>query len=98
METREYLSSSVEYRPVGVGIPASSCTDAIGESEAIRFSYLPDSRFYRGNTSPIIVVKRYTAPNRRIGSFLLLGDYPEGTTTLAPANTYDTWNGGEWVI
>ncbi|ENZ2120822.1 tail fiber assembly protein, partial [Salmonella enterica] len=30
-ETREYLSSSVEYLAVGVGIPASSCTDAPGE-------------------------------------------------------------------
>ena len=27
----------------------------------------------------------------------LPGDYPEGTTTLAPATPYDTWNGSEWV-
>lgn len=26
-ETREYLSSSVEYLAVGVGIPANSCID-----------------------------------------------------------------------
>ncbi|MGJ7631460.1 tail fiber assembly protein, partial [Citrobacter freundii] len=32
-ETREYLSSSVEYLPVGVGIPANSCIDAPGESK-----------------------------------------------------------------
>ena len=32
-ETREYLSSSVEYLPVGVGIPANSCTDEPGESK-----------------------------------------------------------------
>ncbi|EMA3598800.1 tail fiber assembly protein, partial [Salmonella enterica] len=30
-ETREYLSSTVEYLAVGVGIPALSCTDAPGE-------------------------------------------------------------------
>ena len=30
-ETREYLSSSVEYLPVGVGIPANSSIDAPGE-------------------------------------------------------------------
>jgi hypothetical protein len=27
----------------------------------------------------------------------LPGDYPVGTTTLAPATPYDTWNGSEWV-
>ncbi len=27
-DTREYLASSVEFLPVGVGIPANSCTDA----------------------------------------------------------------------
>ena len=27
----------------------------------------------------------------------LPGDYPENTTTLAPATPYDTWNGSEWV-
>ena len=32
-ETREYLSSSVEYLPVGVGIPANSSIDAPGESK-----------------------------------------------------------------
>ncbi|MGE9715523.1 tail fiber assembly protein, partial [Escherichia coli] len=32
-ETREYLSSSVEYLAVGVGIPANSCTDEPGESK-----------------------------------------------------------------
>ena len=32
-ETREYLSSSVEYLPVGVGIPAKSCIDSPGEDK-----------------------------------------------------------------
>ena len=32
-ETREYLSSSVEYLAVGVGIPANSCTDAPGKGK-----------------------------------------------------------------
>ncbi|MGJ7631423.1 tail fiber assembly protein, partial [Citrobacter freundii] len=27
----------------------------------------------------------------------LLGDYPEDTTTQAPATPYDSWNGSEWV-
>ncbi|KAI3489584.1 hypothetical protein L1887_46635 [Cichorium endivia] len=25
------------------------------------------------------------------------GDYPDGTTKLAPATPYDVWNGSEWV-
>jgi hypothetical protein len=41
-ETREYLSSSVEYLAVGVGIPANSCIDAPGEKR--RLCYLPYSR------------------------------------------------------
>ena len=32
-DTREYLSSSIEYLAAGVGIPANSCIDAPGESK-----------------------------------------------------------------
>lgn len=34
-ETREYLSSSVEFLAAGVGLPAHSCTDAPGNTESI---------------------------------------------------------------
>ena len=96
-ETREYLSSSVEYLAVGVGIPANSCTDAPGESKEdfticrsadfTAWEYVADHRgetVYSTDTGESVII---SAP----------GDYPEGTTTLAPATPYDTWNGSEWV-
>ncbi|WP_320734941.1 tail fiber assembly protein [Enterobacter cloacae] len=96
-ETREYLSSSVEYLPVGVGIPANSCTDAPGESKEdfaicrtadfTAWEYVADHRgeiVYSTDTGEAVAVN-------------VPGDYPDGTTTLAPATPYDTWNGSEWV-
>lgn len=96
-ETREYISSSVEYLAVGVGIPANSCIDEPGglkEGLAIcrtvdfsAWEYVPDHRgktVYNTETGESVIVS-------------LLGEYPEGTTTLAPATPYDTWNGSEWV-
>ena len=96
-ETREYLSSSVEYLPEGVGIPANSCMDAPGESkkdfaicrtaDRSAWEYVADHRdevVYSTETGEAVAI---TAP----------GDYPDGATTLAPATPYDTWNGSEWV-
>ena len=96
-ETREYLSSTVEYLAVGVGLPANSCTDAPGESkdnfaicrtvDFTAWEYVADHRgetVYSSETGDAMMVS-------------LPGDYPEGTTTLAPSTPYDTWNGSEWV-
>ncbi|WP_320910100.1 tail fiber assembly protein [Citrobacter farmeri] len=96
-ETREYLSSSVEYLPEGVGIPANSCMDAPGESKEgfaicrnadfTAWEYVADHRgetVYSTETGESVIVS-------------LPGDYPVGTTTVAPATSYDTWNGSEWV-
>ncbi|HHA1476890.1 TPA: tail fiber assembly protein [Enterobacter roggenkampii] len=96
-ETREYLSSSVEYLLVGVGLPANSCTEAPGEAKAgsaicrtedfTAWEYVAD---HRGETV-------YSTETGESVIILLPGDYPEGTTTLAPATPYDKWNGSEWV-
>jgi len=96
-ETREYLSSSVEYLTVGVGLPANSCTDAPGEAKSgsaicraedfTAWEYVADHRgetVYSTETGEPVIVS-------------LPGDYPEGTTTLAPSTPYDAWNGNEWV-
>ncbi|HAW7474150.1 TPA: tail fiber assembly protein [Escherichia coli] len=96
-ETREYLSSSVEYLAVGVGIPANSCTDVPGESKEdfticrsadfTAWEYVADHRgetVYSTETGEAVII---SAP----------GDYPNDTTTLAPPTPYDTWNGSEWV-
>lgn len=97
-ETREFLSSSVEYLPEGVGIPANSCMDAPGEgregfaicrtADFTAWEYVADHRgetVYSTETGESVIVS-------------LPGDYPDGTTTLAPATPYDTWNGSEWVL
>ena len=96
-ETREYLSSTVEYLAVGVGLPANACTDGPGESrdgfaicrtnDFTSWEYVAD---HRGET----VFSTETGESEIVS---LPGDYPEGTTTLAPATPYDTWNGSEWV-
>ncbi|HBK4816304.1 TPA: tail fiber assembly protein [Enterobacter asburiae] len=96
-ETREYLSSSVEFLPVGVGIPANSCIDAPGEgkegfaicrkADFTAWEYVAD---HRGETV-------YSTETAEAAIISLLGDYPESTTTLAPGTPFDKWNGREWV-
>lgn len=96
-ETREYLSSSVEYLPFGVGVPAHSCVDAPGSKKdgfAIRrnadstgWEYVAD---HRGETV-------YSTATGKSVTVSELGEYPEGTTTKAPSTQYDKWNGTEWV-
>lgn len=96
-ETREYLSSAVEYLAVGVGIPANSCIDSPGENkegfaicrraDATTWEYVVDHRgetVYSTKTGEAVIVS-------------LPGVYPEDTTPLAPATPYDTWNGSEWI-
>ncbi|MDL4913218.1 MAG: tail fiber assembly protein [Enterobacterales bacterium endosymbiont of Blomia tropicalis] len=96
-ETREYLSSTVEYLAVGVGLPANSCTDAPGESkegfaicrtaDLIAWEYLAD---HRGETV-------YSTKTGERVTISQPGDYPKDTTTQAPATPYDKWSGSEWV-
>lgn len=95
--TCEYLFSTVEYLAIGVGIPAASCTDEPGEDKAgyaicrtaelSEWEYIVDHRgedvFSTETGEPVVITS--------------LGDYPPGTTMLAPATPYDTWNGSEWV-
>ncbi|HHI2292879.1 TPA: tail fiber assembly protein [Escherichia coli] len=96
-ETREYISASIEYLAVGVGIPAYSCLDAPGTHKAgyaicrsadfNSWEYVPDHRgevVYNTKTGES---KEITAP----------GDYPDNTTTIAPLTPYDKWNGEKWV-
>lgn len=96
-EIREYISASIEYLAVGVGIPAYSCLDAPGTHKAgyaicrsadfNSWEYVPDHRgevVYNTETGES---KEITAP----------GDYPDNTTTIAPLTPYDKWNGEKWV-
>lgn len=96
-DTREYLSSSVEYLAVGVGIPGLSCIEVPGGNKdgfAIcrtedfsSWEYVTDQRgktvFNTGTLQPIEVS--------------VLGDCPAGTTPDAPTSSYDKWDGEKWV-
>ncbi|EGP7083150.1 tail fiber assembly protein [Escherichia coli] len=96
-ETREYISSSVEYLPFGVGVPANSCVDAPDSKRdgfAIRrnadstgWEYVAD---HRGETV-------YSTTTGKPVTVSQLGEYPEGTTTAAPSTPYDQWDGEKWV-
>jgi hypothetical protein len=96
-ETREYLSTSVEYLAVGVGIPANSCTDEPVDEKAgfaicrtVSFDgwdYVID---HRGETV-------YDTETGQPVEITGLGDYPDNVTTIEPLAPYDRWNGSEWV-
>jgi len=96
-ETREYLSSSVEYLAVGVGVPANSSVEVPPEvrtdyaicrtQDLTAWEYVPDHRgktVYNIHSGVAVMVSN-------------LGDYPADTTLLAPGTPYDIWNGTAWV-
>ncbi|PHM33347.1 tail assembly protein [Xenorhabdus mauleonii] len=97
-ETREYFSSSVEFVPIGVGIPAHSCIDApdgrkqgyaICRSQDLSaWEYIAD---HRGKTV-------YNIETGSAQVITALGDYPTNTTPEAPTTSFDKWNGKRWVI
>lgn len=96
--TGEYHSQSTQYLPVGVGLPAHSCIDAppvSKEGYAIcrtgdlsGWEYVSD---HRGETV-------YDTQTRWPMKLTELGEYPAGTTPLAPATEYDVWDGTSWVL
>lgn len=96
-DTREYLSSSVEFLPVGVGIPAHSCTDEPGDIRSgfavcrtVDFTVWEYVADHRGETV-------WETETGEPMSITLPGDYPPGTTTLEPDTPYDKWDGDKWV-
>ncbi|WP_336981894.1 MULTISPECIES: tail fiber assembly protein [unclassified Cedecea] len=95
--TKEYLSLTVEYLAIGVGLPANSCIDAPGErkkgfaicrkNDLTAWEYIPDNR---GETI-------YSTLDGEKITISKLGGYPSDTTTIAPATAYDKWDGEKWV-
>jgi len=96
-ETREFISASLEYLPVGVGVPGNSCVDApISKKDGFAvcrtadltgWEYVAD---HRGETV-------YSTATGKPVTISRLGEYPEGTTTIAPLTPYDKWDGEKWV-
>nr|WP_228005819.1 tail fiber assembly protein [Xenorhabdus sp. BG5] len=96
-ETREYSSASVEYLPIGVGIPAHSCIDAPDDrkqgyaicrtQDLLEWEYVAD---HRGETV-------YSTETGAAQVITELGDYPPNTTPDAPITPFDKWDGKRWV-
>lgn len=96
-EPHEYIGSTVEYLPVGVGVPANSCVDAPGSkrdgfaicrnADLTGWEYVAD---HRGETV-------YSTATGKPVTVSQLGEYPEGTTTKPPSTPYDKWDGQKWV-
>ncbi|HCB2186193.1 tail fiber assembly protein [Escherichia coli] len=96
-DTNEFIGSGDAFIPAHTGLPANCTTIkppaikagfvAIFDSEKQRWISREDHRgevvFDTENGNELVI----TEP----------GAYPEGTTTLAPANAWQKWNGKAWV-
>lgn len=93
--TGEYTGTTNEYLAQGVGIPAGACTTAPPVSDTGRVA------IYRDGSWQIINDRRgETVYSTSDGSAQLItapGDYPAGTTRLAPTTGFDKWDGAKWV-
>ncbi|ECI4314812.1 tail fiber assembly protein [Salmonella enterica subsp. enterica] len=96
-DTKEFIGSGDAFIPAHTGLPANCTTIkppaikagyvAIFDSETKKWATCED---HRGEVV-------YDTEN---GNKLLItgpGAYPAGTTTLAPANAWQKWNGQAWV-
>lgn len=96
-DTREFISLSVEFLAVGVGIPASSCTDlplSTKEGFAVcRTASLDGWEYVIDHRGETVYDTETGQPVEITG----LGDYPDNVTTIEPLTPYDRWNGSEWV-
>jgi hypothetical protein len=96
--TGEYLSETVELLVVGVGIPASSCTDAppaekkgfavCRTAASDGWEYIED---HRGETV-------YSTETGQPVGITAPGSYADGVTVSAPSTPFDRWNGQAWVM
>ncbi|AWK42715.1 tail fiber assembly protein [Photorhabdus laumondii] len=96
--SREFIGATPEYLMKGVGIPASSYTDAPtlpdSDSLAVRrtadgehWEIVPD---YRGKTA-------YNTQTRLPQEITDLGELPKTLTFEQPATHFDRWDGSKWV-
>lgn len=96
-ETGEYLSTTVEYLAIGVGLPAHSCTDApLDEKDGFAICQMAD----RTGWEYVVDHRGELVFDTQTGQPVKVtrpGDYPDNVTTIAPTTPYDQWNGKEWV-
>lgn len=96
-ETREYLSTTQEYLPVGVGLPANACTDEPPKARKgfvlCRAAVDDGWEFLHDHRGEMVWHTQTGEPEM----VTLPGDYPADTTTLSPLTPYDVWAGEKWV-
>lgn len=91
----EYINTTEEYLPQGVGVPANATTVVPLVVKANNVAIFREGKWqaiadHRGETVYVIAdgaAIEVTEP----------GDYPTGTTTLKPATDFDKWDGTKWV-
>lgn len=95
--TREYLSQSTEYLPVGVSIPTNACTDT---PLAAKSGYAVCRNIKLTGWEYLVDHRGETVWNVKTGEaqqITVLGDYPADTTIYPPSTPYDKWNGERWL-
>ncbi|MCT2388630.1 tail fiber assembly protein [Erwinia pyrifoliae] len=93
--TGEFTGATDEYLAQGVGIPDSACTTAPPVAETGSVAIYRDGSWkvqadHRGETV-------YSTSDGTAQLISAPGDYPAGTTLLAPENGFDKWDGAKWV-
>jgi len=94
-ESGEFIGSSDEFLPQGVGLPAYACLTAPPDAQAGSVAVYRDGSWHsvpdhRGETV-------YSVADGSAIVISELGDYPADTTPLAPATAWDKWDEEKWV-
>lgn len=94
-ESGEFTGATDEYLPQGVGVPANACSSAPPSVDAGFVAIYQQGAWqvvadHRGETI-------YSTLDGAVIEIRSPGDYPTGTTPLAPATVFDKWDGEEWV-
>ena len=93
---REYMQTTLEFLPIGVGLPALCYSDKpeqpaeglaiVRSADDLKWETVAD---YRGLTA-------YSTTTREAQTITALGEVASGITLLVPGS-YDTWDGKKWV-
>jgi len=95
VKSGEYINTTEEYLPQGVGVPANSTIIALPIVKASKVAL-----FREGNWQVMADHRGETVYAIADGAEIEVtdpGDYPAGTTTLKPATDFDKWDGTKWV-
>jgi hypothetical protein len=91
----EFTGATDEYLPQGVGVPANACSIAPPSAGAGSVAV-----FSNGSWQAVADRRGETVYSTADGTAQLItepGDYPAGTTPIAPGTDFDKWDGDQWV-